>query len=212
MVNTARGGENHGASRREREAHQPLSGNFKIRQTVGRDLHDAARAGERRRNVEIAIHVESQPLRSSQSFIESANRSVGIDLVHAVVRSGHEQVSLRTKGEVVGGNADLESGKDKYLLIASDLENSTVAVAHIKALLMVERDAGGHSHSFRVGAHSAIGSNPIDGAVKARRDIHLSFAVKSNRGGIHHLGDERLYVVIGVNLENRDWNFLAARA
>ena len=36
--------------------------------------------------------------------------------------------------------------------------------------------------------------------------------IEGDGRGIHHLGDEGLDVVIGVDFENRDGNFLAARA
>src|SRR4029077_11314397 len=110
-----RGGENDGASGSKGETDQTLACDFKIGQSVGRNLHDAARAGERRRDVEIAVYVESQSLRPSQTLVESAHRSVGIDFVYAVGRPGHKQIALRTECQVIGGNAELERGKNKDL-------------------------------------------------------------------------------------------------
>ncbi len=46
----------------------------------------------------------------------------------------------------------------------------------------------------------------------ARRNIHLAFAVEGNRGGVHHVAEEWLHVIVGIDLEDRDWNFLAARS
>ena len=46
----------------------------------------------------------------------------------------------------------------------------------------------------------------------ARRNIHLAFAVKGNRRGIHHVAEKRLHVVIGIDLEDRHRNFLPARS
>ena len=51
----------------------------------------------------------------------------------------------------------------------------------------------------------------IDGAVMARGNIHLSLAVEGDGRGVHHLDYEGLDVVIGVDLEDRDRDFLAAR-
>src|SRR5580704_12402084 len=130
-----RGGENDGASGSKRETDQTLARDFKIGQSVGRNLHDAARAGERRRDVEIALHVESQSLRPSQTLVESAHRSVGIDFVNAVGGPGDKQIALRTESQVVGGNAELEGGENKDLLVARDLEDGAVAVANVETLL-----------------------------------------------------------------------------
>src|SRR5580693_3369174 len=118
-----RGGENYGASGCEGEAYQTLAGDFEIGQTVGCDLDDAARAGERRRDIQVAVHVEGQSLRAAQAFVERADGSVGIDFVNAVGGSGDEKVALRTEGQVISGNTGLERGKHKHLLIARDLED-----------------------------------------------------------------------------------------
>ena len=45
-----------------------------------------------------------------------------------------------------------------------------------------------------------------------RRNVHLAFAVEGNRGGVHQVAEKRLYVVVGVDLENRHRNFLPARS
>src|ERR1700693_4436738 len=118
MVHAARGGENYGTSWGKRQTHKTLTGDFEIRQAVRRDLHNPASAGERCRDVEIAVHVEGQSLRSSQTFVESVHGSVGVDFVNAVGGAGHEQIALRVEGQMIGGDADLERGEDEDLLVA----------------------------------------------------------------------------------------------
>ena len=139
---------------------------------------------------------------------------MGIDLVYAVeTRScgaGDKQITLRAEGEMIGGNAGLERGEDEHLLVAGNLENSAAAVADIEILFAVKSNSGGDSHAFGVGCHGAVGRHAIDGAVIARRSIHLALAIEGDGGGVHHLGHERFYGVVGVDLEDGDGNFLAS--
>src|SRR5579864_9451045 len=167
MMHAVGGGEDYRASGGEGQAHQALAGDFEIGQAVGADLYDAPRAGERGRDVEIAVRVEGQTLRPAQTFIKSAHRSVGIDLVDAVGGAGDEQVALRIERQVVGRNADLQRGKDEDLLITRDLEDGAVAVADVETLFAVKGDARGDSHAFRVCRHGAVLRDTIDGAVEA---------------------------------------------
>src|SRR6266568_376105 len=132
MMHAACGGEDDGASRGKGEAHETLASDLEIGQAVGRNLHDAACTGERGGDIEVAVHIEGQALRSSQTLVERAHRSIGIDLVNAVVGTGHEKVSMRTERQVIGGNAGLERGKDKDLLVARDLEDGTVPVTDVE--------------------------------------------------------------------------------
>src|ERR1700733_11638341 len=46
----------------------------------------------------------------------------------------------------------------------------------------------------------------------ARRNVHLTFAVEGNRGGVHHVAEEWLYVVVRIDLENRHRNLLCSRS
>src|SRR5579864_840381 len=210
MMHAVGGGEDYGASGGESQANQALTGDFEIGQAVGADLHDAACPGERGRDVEITARVEGQTLRPAQTLIESADRSVGIDFVHAVGGAGDEQVALRTERQVIRRNADFQRGKDEDLLIASNLEDGAVAVADVEALLTVKRDPGGHAHAFGVGGHGSVGSDAINGAIVARRDIHLSLAIEGDGGGVHHVVNKRLDGVVGIDLKDGDGNLLAA--
>src|SRR5579862_866694 len=98
MVDGTGGRQNDGAAWAEGEAYQTLPGDFEVGKAVGGYLHDAAGARERGGDVKIAVDIEGQALRSSKTFIESAHRSSGIDLVNAIVRTGYEEISLRTEG------------------------------------------------------------------------------------------------------------------
>src|ERR1700719_765061 len=210
MMHAVGGGENCGASRRKRQAHQALAGDFEIGETVGRNLHDAAGAGERGRDVQVAIHVESESLRPPQTLIKSAHRSVGIDFINAVGGAGDVQVSTRTECQVIGGDADFERGKDKDLLVASDLEDGSIAVADVETLIAIEGDPRGDTHAFRVSGHRSIRGDAIDGAVEARRHIHLTLTIEGDGSRIHHFRNEGFDGVVGIDLEDGDRNFLAA--
>ena len=167
-MDRARSGQDDGAAGGEGEADQTLPGDFEVGESVGGDLHDSAGAGERGGDIEIAVDIEGNALRPSKTFVESAYRSSGIDLVNAIVGTGYEEISLRTECQVVGGNAELERGKDKDLLIARDFEDGAVAVADVKALVAIEGDAGGDAHAFGIGRGGAVGSDAVDSAVEAR--------------------------------------------
>ncbi len=49
---------------------RPWPATSRLARPFGRDFHDAAGAGERGGNIEIAIDVEGQSLRPSQAFVE----------------------------------------------------------------------------------------------------------------------------------------------
>src|SRR5271167_667942 len=127
------GGENYRSSWGEGQAYQALARDFEIGQAVRRNLNNAARAGERSRDIQVAVRVEGQSLRAPQAFVECADGSIGIDFVDAVGGAGDEQVALRIESEMIGGNTGLERGKHKDLLIARDLEDGAVAVADVEA-------------------------------------------------------------------------------
>src|SRR5205814_1105014 len=143
-------------------------------------------------DIEITVGVKGQALRTSETLIEGAHGSVGIDFEDTIIRAGYEKISLRTEGEVVGRKADLEGGEDKDLLIASDLEDGAIAISNVETLLAVEGDAGGHAHAFGVGGSGAVGSHAINSTVEAGGNIHLPLAIEGDRCRVHHFIDERL--------------------
>ncbi len=139
-----------------------------------------------------------------------------IDFVDRVVAggawSGDEEIALRAEGEVIGGDAGLEGGEDEDLAVAGDLEDGAAAVADVEVLLAIEGDSGGDAHAFGVHRHGSVGRDFVDGLIVARGNIHLVIAVESDGGCIHQVTDEGLDVVAGVNLEDGDGSFLAARS
>src|ERR1700674_850314 len=70
MMNGIGRSQNRGATRSKGQAHQTGAGNFERSLAIRRDLDDARPAGDRSRYVEIALDIERQPLRASQSAIE----------------------------------------------------------------------------------------------------------------------------------------------
>src|ERR1700739_753249 len=112
---------------------------------------------------------------------------------------------------MIGGDAHFERGKEKVLLVASDLEDGAIAVADVETLIAVEGYPRGDTHAFRVGGHGSVAGDAIDGAVEARGDIHLSLAIEGDGSCIHHFRDEGLDGVVGIDLEDGDRNFLATR-
>src|SRR4051812_48577673 len=170
----------------------------------------------RGRDIDAAFGVEGEPLRTTEAAVEGFDGAVRVDTVDGVEtgdgRARHVEVTAGTEGKMVRGDAGLERSVDKYLAVARNLEDGAAAVADIEVFVVVEGEAGGDAHALRVGAHGAVGRNPIDGAVGARGDVEVAGAIEGHTGGVHHLGDERRHLVIGVDLENGDRYLLSARA
>src|SRR6266849_5302865 len=114
------------------------------------------------------------------------------------------------EGEMIGRNAGLERSEYENLAVAGDLEDGPAAVAHIEVLSAVEGDAGGDTHALGIRGHGAVGSNTVYGAIMPRRDVHLAGTVKGDTGGVHHLAEEGPHGVAGIDLEDRDGDFLSA--
>src|SRR3984885_8558247 len=119
MAHGVRGCQNHAESRRKSQAPQAMARNFQAGATVWRDLHNAALARERRRHIEVAGRVKSQPLRASQAAVKRVHSPLRIDSMYTVKtrcgRPGHKQVALRTESQVVCRDARLQSGKHEDL-------------------------------------------------------------------------------------------------
>src|SRR5664279_5551610 len=117
---------------------------------------------------------------------------------------------MRSECKVIGGDTRLESREDVNLAVAGDLEDGSTAIANEEVFLGIEGDTGGHTHAFGVGRHVAIRSDAINGAIEARRNVEMSRTVEGHSSGVHHLVQERLYAVVGVDLVDRDGRFLSA--
>ncbi len=83
-MNRVRGSQNNAASWSESQSYEPMPCNFQSRAALRCDFHNAAPARKRRRNVQIAVDVESQALRASQAAEELMNRALRIDSVNTV--------------------------------------------------------------------------------------------------------------------------------
>src|SRR5437870_9292690 len=104
-----------------------------------------------------------------------------IYLINGVKTGGcgpsHIESPIRSKSQMIGGNAGLQCGKDKHLAVAGNAPDGPSAVANIKALFMVKGNSGGNAHAFGIGAHGAVGRYAVNSALIARRNVHLTLGV-----------------------------------
>src|SRR6266436_974982 len=212
VVDGAVGGEDRRLAGSEGQSNQALAGDLEVGLALRSDFDDAAFSGERGGDIDIALDIKSQTLRASQTAVEHRHSSMWVDFVNAVetgsAGAGDEHISLRTERDVIGGNARLQRGEDKNLPVASDLENGSAAVADVEILRGIEGNAGRDPHAFGLGRYGAVRRDFVHSLVMPRRNVHLAFAVESNRGGVHHFAEKRLDVVVRVDLEDRYRNFL----
>src|SRR5208283_3008323 len=131
-----------------------MAGDFEVGLALGSNFHNAALSGERGGNINIALDIKRQALRTPQSAIEHGHGSVGINFVDAVeagsAGAGDEHIAVETEGDVIGGNARLQRRENKNLPVASNLENGSATVADVEILLAIEGNAGGDPHAFGV--------------------------------------------------------------
>src|SRR5437899_867869 len=154
MMNGVGRGQNGRAARCKGQAHQTRPGDFQRCFALWGYLDDAALAIERCRDLKVAVHVEGQSLRTSQAPVKRGNGAMRIDLVYAIEAGGrgpgYKEIPVRTKSQVVGGDAGLEGCEDENLAVGCDLENGATAVADIDVCRAVEGDASGDAHAFGV--------------------------------------------------------------
>src|ERR1039457_1225279 len=133
-------------ARSEGQSDQALAGDFEVGLALGSDLHDAALSAERSGDIDIALDIQRQPLRTPETAVEHGHGSVGADLINAVEAGSagpsDEHIAVETEGDVIGGNARLQGREDKNLAVASDLENGSAAVADVEILRGIEGNAG----------------------------------------------------------------------
>jgi len=67
MMHGAVGRQDRRLAGSERQADQPLAGDFQVGFTLRSNLHDAALSGERSGDVNVALDIEGQALRTSQT-------------------------------------------------------------------------------------------------------------------------------------------------
>src|SRR5260370_578693 len=158
VVDGAVGGEDGGVAGSEGQSDQPLAGDFEVGFALGSDLHDPALPGERGGDIEIALYIKSQTLRTSQTAVEHGHGSLGVDFVDAVetgsAGAGDEHIAVGAEGDVIGGDARLQRREDKNLAVASDLENGSAAIADIEIFRGIEGNPGRDSHALGVGRPS----------------------------------------------------------
>jgi len=83
-VNRAIGSQYCGTSGSERQTYQTVTGYFERSMAVGRNFDDSAPAAQGCGNVQIAVYVKGQALRTAQSAVETRNAAVRVDLVNAI--------------------------------------------------------------------------------------------------------------------------------
>ena len=199
----------------KRESDQVVSGDHEAGFLLRSDAHDAAFAVERGGDVQVAVDVEGEALGTTEATVEHRDFAFRTDHVYGVEAAGRGpgdvEVAVRAERQVIGGDAGLESGEDVDLAIASDLEDGAAAVADEEIFLGVEGDASGDAHAFGVGGHGAVRGDAIHRAVEARGDVEMAGAIEGHAGRVHHLAEERLDAVVGIDLVDRHRNLLAAR-
>src|SRR5579859_5493307 len=152
MMYAAGGGQHGSAAGGEGESDQSVACNRQRSFLVGGDLHNASLAGQRGGDVEIAVNVKGQPLRPAQSAIEDVHGAVHVNAVDGIEAGGRgagdKKRAIGMEGEMVGGDAGFQRGKDKNLPVAGNLENGSAAVAYVEIFFAIEGNAGGDAHAF----------------------------------------------------------------
>src|ERR1051326_6962117 len=215
-VHAGGSGEDDGVAGGEGEADEIVSGDSQRRGRVAGEADDAALALERGGAVEVPFGVEGEALGTSESAVESGDGSVQVNAVDGVEAgsrgAGDEEVAVGSERQVIGGDTRLESGEDKNLAVAGNLEDGAAAIADVEVLVLVKGDAGGDAHALGVGRHGAVGRDLVHRPVVARGDVQLSGTIEGDGGGVHHLAEERTHGVVGLDAVDGDGNLLPARA
>ena len=119
IINGVIGGQDCGAERRKRNAHQIVAGQHQRGLALWRDAHQPAAAVQAGGNEYIALAGNGQSLRTAQPAIPGARVAVRLNgpdgLVRRERRRRDEQRAGGIHGEVIGGYAWLERGVHKDL-------------------------------------------------------------------------------------------------
>ena len=92
--------------------------------------------------IDVALVVERQSLRTAQAAIPGAGVAVGLDgpdgVVGAERGAGDEERAGCADGQMIGSDAGLEGGVDEDLALGIDFEDGAAAVADKEVALGVE--------------------------------------------------------------------------
>src|ERR1700688_3619060 len=158
-------------------------------------------------NVKIAVAVEGQALRTSETAVKNFNFSAlsyAIDAVETGSRgAGDIQIAAGMKCQMVGGERRLKGGEDKDFTAGTDFKNCSAAIADVKIFVLVEGDSGGYAHAFDPLLAAAVGSNAVDGTVVAAGYEEVAGFVDGEASGINQRGDNRLDAVVGGDFVER---------
>src|SRR5882762_1862274 len=98
--------------------------------------HDSAVPAVRRRDVQVRVAVERQPLRTSKPAIKHGNIAALRDAINAIVargsRPGHIQIAARMKRQVIRSQRRLQRRENEDLPARTNLENSSAAISDIQ--------------------------------------------------------------------------------
>src|SRR5205823_6419238 len=84
MKNGIGGDQDCPATAGECQSNQAVAGDYKAGVLFRRDLNNAALPAQRGGNIEVALGIESQPLRAPQPAVKNRDRAVRIDTVNRV--------------------------------------------------------------------------------------------------------------------------------
>jgi len=155
-------------------------------------------------------------LRTAQATEKCTGFAFLVDSKHAIIagcrRPRDKEFSCWAEREMIRRYGRFEFGKDENLAVRTNLKNCAAAIADEKITDRIERNSSRRSHAFDPKLRAAIGRDAMDGSVVAAGDVEKSFAVKREARGIHKLGDEGFYFIVGGDLVERYGHLLSAVA
>src|SRR5208283_101824 len=138
------------------------------------------------------------------------------DLVNGIEAGGcwaaDVKIAIVAESQMIGRDTRLQHSEDEDLPVTPNLEDGPAAVADVQASLAVKRDAGRNAHALGVGAHGSVLRHAVHRSIVTRGDIEVACAVESHAGRVHHLVQEWLHVVVGVDAVDGDRDLLSAGA
>src|SRR5262249_25274742 len=127
-------------------------------------------------------------------------------------RSGNVQIIVKTKRQMVCGDARFECCKDKDFFRSTDFENTAAAITYIKVAVMIESDAGGNTHALDEQFRMTGAIDPVDVSFESARGKQLSRQIEGQPGSIHDIRDEGRYRTLGSDFVDGYGRFLSASA